>query len=167
MAGLHQGVGLRSVLLADPVEDAASDVLGAGAETLVFGRNVVLLAEPFEAALRSAPLERSGRGARRRPHHGCAVFGEEILRARLAEQPHLQMPGPPQVDPHVPVPVGVFDDVLQADAARTVSHPECGHGTRCLSSAVSRPRDYGRSDPHQGSARTPGQVFSGPRRCGH
>lgn len=48
-----------------------------------------------------------------------------------------------------------------------VSHPECRHGTRCLSSAVSRVRDCGRSDPHQGSDRTPGQVFSGPIRCGH
>lgn len=39
VTGLHQRVGFRPVLLADPVEDAAPDVLGAGAETLVLGRN--------------------------------------------------------------------------------------------------------------------------------
>ena len=167
MTGLHQRVGLRSVLLADPVEDAAPDILGAAAQPLVLGRDIVLLAEPLEAALRSAPLERSGRRARCRAHHCSAIFGGEVLRPGLTAQPHLQVPGPPQVDAHVPVPVGILDDVLEANAARAVSHPECGHGTRCLSSAVSRPRDCGRSDLHQGSARKPGQVFSGPRRCGH
>ena len=117
VAGLHQRVGFRSVLLAYPVEDAAADVLGAGAETLVLGRDVVLLAEPLEAALRSAPLKRSGGRARCRAHHRGAVFGEEVFCSRLAPQPHLQVPGSPQVDAHVAVPVGVLDDVLQADAA--------------------------------------------------
>lgn len=95
VAGLHQRIGFRAVLLAGPVEDAAADVFGAGAETLVLGRDVVLLAEPLEAALRAAPLEWPGERARRGSHHRGAVFGEEVFRSWLAPQPHLQVPGPP------------------------------------------------------------------------
>ena len=41
VTGLHQRVGLRSVLLANPVEDAAPDILGPVSQPLVFGRDVV------------------------------------------------------------------------------------------------------------------------------
>lgn len=141
MAGFHERVGLRSVLLANPVEDAAPDILGPVAQPLVFGRDVVLLAEPLEAAPRATPLQGPRSGARRRAYHRGAVLGDESVGSGLTVKTHLPVPGTPQVDAHVAVPVRVFDDVFQAHAARAVSHEECWHG--CALPFVSRQSSQG------------------------
>ena len=64
-----------------------------------------------------------------------AILIQKFLRAGLALKPYLRLTGLAQVNPHIPMPVGVFDNEFEAKAACTVSHLECRH--RSMPSSVS------------------------------
>src|SRR6185437_10985532 len=111
------GSGLASMRYANLVKQSTADELGTLVELSELCGHEIGLAEPFEASC-SGNLSTRGIWLLGRTS-ACkrgSIGRHKLVRACQSRQPDFSFANLPEVGPHIPVAVHVFDHVFQPDA---------------------------------------------------